>query len=97
MFLFRAAFWIGAIVIALPLVTGVDEEQRRQMETDPVQLEEVAIMLQVTVTDLLGFCDRQPTACETGDRMLWTTRSAATNLAGRAHTWLDDGPVGEDD
>lgn len=97
MFLFRAAFWIGTIVIALPLLTGVDEQERIEMEANPVQLQEVAIMLQVTVSDLLGFCDRQPEACETGDRMLWTARGAATNVAGRAHTWLNEGPPAEGD
>ncbi len=97
MFLIRAMFWIGAIVIALPLVTGAGEGQPANYDPEPVQLAEVAIMVQTTAADLLGFCDRQPDACETGQRLLWTTREAATDLAGKAHVWLSEGPSDQED
>jgi len=95
MFLLKAMFWIGAIVIALPLVTGVGDSQPANYDPEPVQLSEVAFMVQTTATDLLSFCDREPDACDTGHRLLWTTREAATDLAGRAHEWLSEGPTDE--
>jgi len=96
MFLLRALFWIGAIVIALPLVTGGGQGTPSDYDPEPVQLAEVAVMVQVTATDMLSFCDREPEACETGHRLLWTTREAATDLAGKAHDWLREGPTDED-
>lgn len=93
MFLLRALFWVGVLVIALPLVTGVGEGRSADYDPEPVRLDEVAIMIQVTVSDLMGFCDREPEACETGHRVLWTARETATSAAGKAHDWLSEGPT----
>ena len=92
MFLFRALFWVGALVIALPLVTGGGSTVPADYDPEPVQLHELATMVQVAASDIMSLCERKPEVCDTSHRLLWTARGAATNLAGRAHIWLQEGP-----
>lgn len=87
----KAAFWISVIVIALPFMTGGGEGMPDNYEAEPVRIEEVTFMVRTTASDVMGLCDREPGACETGQRILWNARLAASDLAGRAQTWLSQG------
>lgn len=94
----KAAFWLSVIVIALPFLTGSGSGYPEDYEPEPVQLHEVAYMVQATASDIMRLCEREPEACDTGQRLLWTARTTATDLAGKAHDWLEDGPAeGEDE
>ncbi len=84
----KAAFWISVIVIALPFMTGGSEGMPEDYQREPVHLAEVAAMVQTTAGDIMRLCEREPEACDTGQRILWNARAAATDLAGRAHDWL---------
>ncbi len=89
----KAAFWISVVVIALPLLTGENGGYPADYEPEPVQLHEIAFMVQAISGDVLSMCDRDPKICETGNRLLWTIRETATNVAGKAHVWLSEGPA----
>jgi len=91
----KAAFWISVIVIALPFMTGSGDGMPAEYEPEPVRLAEVALMVQTATSDIMQLCDREPETCDTGQRVLWNVRVAASDLAGRAHDWLDQ--EGEED
>jgi len=93
----KAAFWISIIVIGLPFMTGGSEGMPEDYQPEPVRLEEVAFMVQTTARDVMDLCNREPDACDTGQRILWNTRVAASDLAGRAHEWLSQGAETADD
>ena len=87
----KAAFWIGVIVIALPFVSGDGDGLPSDYEPQPVQLGEVTAMVRTTASDFMRLCERQPDACDTGQRIMWNTRVAASDLAGKAQDWLRRG------
>jgi hypothetical protein len=91
----KAAFWMCVLVIALPFMTGSGEGMPEDYEPQPVEVGEVVVMVQTTASDIMRLCEREPDACDTGQRILWNTRAAASDLAGRAHEWLRDGPEGD--
>jgi len=91
----KAAFWISVVVIALPFVSGDGEGLPADYEPQPVELGEVTDMVRTTASDFLHLCDREPGACDTGQRILWNTRVAAGNLAGKAQEWLSQSRDGE--
>ena len=93
----KAAFWISVIVIALPYLTGGEDGYPADYRPEPVELHEVAFMLQAAASDVLGLCDREPEVCDTGHRLMWTARNTATDLAGHAHDWLEEGPAEGDE
>ncbi len=92
MFLIRSAFWICALIIALPLVTGGVGPRPSDLEDRPVEFGEVLYMVRTVTSDVMGLCDREPGACETARRGAWTARDKATELADSAHAWLSEAP-----
>jgi len=86
----KAAFWMCVFVIALPFVTG-NGSMPADYEPQSVKLGEVVAMVQTTARDMMHLCDREPGACDTGQRIMWNTRIAAGELAGRTQEWLSQG------
>ncbi|MFG1298316.1 DUF5330 domain-containing protein [Xanthobacter sp. V3C-3] len=78
-FLLRLAFLIGLVLLLLPL--GLKGQDGRE-----VSVFETFGAVQALVSDLRGFCDRQPQACAVGGQM-------ASHLAEKAQVgakWLYD-------
>lgn len=61
-FLFRLAFWLGLVLLLLPF--GLKGSDGRD-----VSVFDAFGAAQALVTDLRGFCDRQPQACAVGGQM----------------------------
>jgi hypothetical protein len=64
-FLLRCAFWIGLVLLLLPIDTGSDESQTAGIS--PVK---AFFAAQSTISDLSGFCDRNPETCATGGQAI---------------------------
>lgn len=64
-FLLRCAFWIGLVLLLLPIDTGPDES--RTAGISPVK---AFFAAQSTISDLSGFCDRNPETCATGGQAI---------------------------
>jgi hypothetical protein len=64
MFLLRAAFWAGVVLVVLP--TGASKLPPNATELGAV---EAATAASAAVSDLSGFCSRQPGACATGSQI----------------------------
>lgn len=64
-FLVRKAFWLVLVLAMVPFFAG--KEQAGGFNVDPVA---AFMAAQATVSDLTGFCGRNPQACETGGEAL---------------------------
>ncbi len=93
----KAAFWIGVVVIALPLATGEGGGYPVDYDPEPIQVQDIAATAQAIAGDFMGMCDREPEICDTGHRLLWSIRGAATGVADKAHIWLSEGPPDAED
>jgi hypothetical protein len=60
MFLLRAAFWLGVVLVLLPS-GGTKSDAQTQ-----VSAAEAVTAASAAVSDMGQFCSRQPTACEVG-------------------------------
>jgi hypothetical protein len=60
MFLLKAAFWLGLVLVLLP--TG----SQKQSDTPQVKATEAASAATAAVSDLSAFCTRQPESCAVG-------------------------------
>jgi hypothetical protein len=63
-FLLRMAFWLGVVLILLPSGTA----QRSTTGSD-IDASEAISAASATVSDLKGFCTRQPEACTVGSQV----------------------------
>ena len=70
-FLLRAAFWLSLVVLLLP--AGDDT----QTGTAQVSTGEAISAAQTFVSDMSGFCGRNPETCQTGEQALKTFGSKA--------------------
>lgn len=89
-FLLRTAFWIGLVILLLPIDTGSQEDA--PVGVSPWQALSAA---QSTVSDISSFCTRNPGACETGGQALRTFGAKARESARLVYEYLDDGTSGE--
>jgi hypothetical protein len=62
-FLLRMAFWLGVVCVLLPSGTKTDAPEANIDATQAMTLAGAA------VSDMRGFCDRQPGACVTGGKV----------------------------
>ena len=62
-FLLRIAFWLCVVCLLLPGGTKSTQPESRIDATEAVSLASAA------VTDMRGFCERQPDACVTGGKV----------------------------
>jgi len=63
-FLLRMAFWLGIVLILLPLGST-----QRTTANSEVSASEAISAASATVGDLRGFCARQPDACSVGSQV----------------------------
>ncbi|GGB50682.1 hypothetical protein GCM10011316_23520 [Roseibium aquae] len=91
-FLVRTAFWLTLVLMLIPLFgSGPDGESR-----DPIDPVAAYFAAQAAVSDVTGFCDRNPAACETGGEALAALGAQARDGARIVYQFLDQ-KVGETD
>lgn len=83
-FLLRAAFWLSLVVLLLPAGEDVREQ------TSHVSTGEAISAAQTFVSDMSGFCARNPQTCETGESALRTFGSKARYGARLVYGYLGD-------
>lgn len=83
-FLLRTAFWLTLVLVLIPL--GSDKSESETTQVDPISAYFAA---QATVSDLGGFCGRNPQACETGGEALTAIGSRARDGARIVYEFLD--------
>lgn len=64
MFLLKAAFWLGLVLVLLP--TG---SKKPADDTQPLKVAEAATAATAAVSDLTQFCARQPESCAVGSQV----------------------------
>jgi len=85
-FLLRTAFWLTLVLVLLPLGSGREQAQTAEEKLDPVS---AYLAAQATVSDIGGFCQRNPEACETGNDALAAIGSRAREGARIVYEFLD--------
>ena len=83
-FLLRTAFWLTLVLVLIPL--GSEQESTTVEKVDPVS---AFLAAQATVSDIGGFCGRNPRACETGGNALTAIGSRARDGARIVYEFLD--------
>ena len=63
-FLLRMAFWLGVVCVLLP--SGGAKTAAPDAQIDATQ---AVTLASAAVSDMRGFCDRQPDACEVGGKV----------------------------
>ncbi|PIO98476.1 conserved exported hypothetical protein [uncultured Pleomorphomonas sp.] len=88
MFLLRTAFWLSVVIFLIP-VDHAAEQQARTAEVQPIGALEAASAAQATLSDMSGFCGRNPTACEIGGRVATTFMLKAQTGARMVYDFID--------
>jgi len=99
MFLVRIAFWVTVVALLLPAPDNADPSSRiagspisasyrDEMPAEPLNLNEVAGAAMASAEDVLTFCDRNPTTCETGLTIATHVQSQVLHYGGLAVSWL---------
>ncbi|MEP3045818.1 MAG: DUF5330 domain-containing protein [Roseibium sp.] len=83
-FLLRTAFWLTLVLVLIPL--GSEKETDHVDAINPVS---AYLAAQATVSDIGGFCSRNPLACETGGNALTAIGSRARDGAQLVYEFLD--------
>jgi len=91
MFIIRSAFWITAAAFLLPLGEGapVKGNEGALVQQQEISTLEALHAAQGTVSDLTGFCGRQPQVCETGTKALLVVRETAKYGMKKAYEWVN--------
>lgn len=84
-FLLRTTFWLTLVLVLIPL--GSDRDSETTVTVDPISAYFAA---QATVSDLTGFCGRNPQACETGGKALGAIGAQARDGARIVYEFLDE-------
>lgn len=83
-FLLRTAFWLTLVLALIPIGSGGSDTESKSI--DPVAAYFAA---QAAVSDLSGFCDRNPSACETGSEAIAAIGARARDGARIVYEYLD--------
>lgn len=78
-FLLRMGFWLGVMLLVLPL--GLDSKGDGVSDKDRASIDALAALAAAgaTVSDVGGFCGRQPEACQVGQQALQIVGERARN------------------
>ena len=83
-FLLRTAFWLTLVLVLIPLGSGKDEGETTKV--DPIAAYFAA---SAAVSDIGGFCSRNPQACETGGDAMAMIGARARDGARIVYEFLD--------
>lgn len=86
LFLLRTAFWLTLVLVLIPLGSDPDTTSEQTLDVDPVS---AFLAAQATVSDIGGFCSRNPQACETGGDALSAIGSRARDGARIVYEFID--------
>lgn len=90
MFLLRLAFWLSLVLLVLPLPNRSDEASGASA-TDAAPQASVTDALgvaQVAISDVAGFCGRNPGTCATGAQLVSSLKEKAQYGAQLAYEYL---------
>lgn len=88
MFLLRTAFWLSVVIFLIP-VDHAAEQQAATARVQPIGALEAASAAQATISDMSGFCGRNPTACDIGGRIATTFMLKAQTGARMVYDFID--------
>nr|WP_319382638.1 DUF5330 domain-containing protein [uncultured Roseibium sp.] len=86
LFLLRTAFWLTLVLALIPLGSDQTSTPDKTAEVDPVS---AFLAAQATVSDIGGFCNRNPQACEAGGNALTAIGSRARDGALIVYQYFD--------
>ncbi len=86
MSLMRTAFWLGLLIMVLP----IEQDPADKAETPDVTAWQALGAAQAVYTDLSGFCGRNPAACETGEAAAKTFGNKAKASVKVIYNYLSD-------
>ena len=66
-FLIRAAFWLSIVLALLPTFAGQESTPQKVAQSN-IGAGEAVVAAAATMSDLSGFCSRQPDACSVGSQ-----------------------------
>lgn len=93
MFLIRTAFWLALVILLIPVSRdGASGDETAGPEISPIEAFQAA---RHTVSDLAGFCDRNPDTCRTGSAVVRVFGQKAQAGALMVYEYLADGGDGE--
>ena len=84
-FLLKSAFWIGLVLLLLPIDTGPESADAPGL--NPVR---AFFAAQSTISDIGGFCDRNPDTCETGGQAIARIGAKAKVSARLIYEYLEE-------
>ena len=87
MFLLRAAFWLSVVILLLP------GDPQSGTEAPRVTAIQALIAAKATITDMSGFCTRNPDVCVTGSAALSLFTERAENGARMIFRYFDGAAV----
>jgi len=87
MFLVRTIFWLSIVVALIPVNPADLSEGQR-----PVSTSETLGAAQALVSDLSGFCKRNPQACKTGSEVASQFGAKARTGIHYVSNWLEKAP-----
>jgi hypothetical protein len=67
-FLIRVAFWLCVVLALLPTFAGHESTPQTAAQQSSIGAGEAVVAASATVSDLTGFCSRQPEACSVGSQ-----------------------------
>lgn len=88
MFLLRTAFWLSVVIFLIP-VDQAAEQKAETAQVQPIGALEAASAAQATLSDMSGFCGRNPTACDIGGRIATTFMLKAQTGARMVYDFID--------
>lgn len=83
MFLLRAAFWLGVVILLIPADPETGTEAPRVTAFDAL------VAARATIADMSGFCERNPDVCVTGSAAFDLFSQKAENGAKMLYRYFD--------
>jgi hypothetical protein len=94
-FLLRTAFWLSVLLLVLPF--GGDPKSEGPSAKDRASIDAMSALAAAgaTVSDVTGFCGRQPAACDVGAQALKLVGERAMSGAAAVQDYLasDEAPA----
>jgi hypothetical protein len=84
-FLLRTTFWLGLVLLIMPIDTSEVDSEGRQISAF-----ETVLAAQGAAADIVGLCDRRPDVCDTGSALLETVGTRALQASKMAYEYLDE-------
>lgn len=92
MFFIRAAFWLTLVIAFIPVSPEDLKDGQRAVSTG-----ETLDAARTVVSDLSGFCERNPTTCGTGREIFSQLSAKAMTGARYVYNYLDSRDDGQTD